>query len=519
MTKRKSQTLYQLCKELPYSKENELSDEIFNETKMSLNQLLSQYGYAYVLGQLATIWSLDKAIKFFSKLKLITNKKGEIKTIATNCIRAYHGGIERVNAQLMTLWIQMGYKVVLFTEEAENILDYPYPSTVKRLIIPPATNLTERLATIQKYCIDEKVDLFVNHTWWELSVLWECMMLKMMHIPYIQYVHGHFSHFLGFSKNYLCQPQVFKLCDIVLSLSETNARFYQLCGCNSYIVQNPIPEDLSNSNALSNLDSKHILWVGRLEPDKNPMDALKIFRLVHKQQSDVILDIVGGSEDGGGELISNLKSYVLKYNLQNNVIFHGKKEQSEIEGFYLKAFCVLFTSEMEGYPMVVLESKAYGLPLVMYELPYLTLCKDGKGILTAPIGNIEQMADHILYLLENDSYRRSVGQSARESFDIFNANNLADTWNNIIKLCSSDKREIDDLSYFNPANVNYADRLIEPALLESVKNGYNSVLINNIDYKIGHKILKFPRAIVNLIREVRREISGRKNDKCDTSRV
>ena len=33
MTKRKSHTIYQLCKELPYSKENELSDEIFNETK------------------------------------------------------------------------------------------------------------------------------------------------------------------------------------------------------------------------------------------------------------------------------------------------------------------------------------------------------------------------------------------------------------------------------------------------------------------------------------------------------
>lgn len=38
-----------------------------------------------------------------------TNKKGEIKTIATNYICACHGGIERVNAQLMTLWIQMGY--------------------------------------------------------------------------------------------------------------------------------------------------------------------------------------------------------------------------------------------------------------------------------------------------------------------------------------------------------------------------------------------------------------------------
>lgn len=505
MMNKTNKILYKLCKELPYSTENELSDDIFNETKILINQLLSQYGYACVLGQLSKIWSLDKAVQFFTKLDLKTNHLGKIRTIATNYIRACNGGIERVNSQLMTLWTQMGYNVVLFTEEAENTLDFPYPSNVKRFIIPPAANLTERLDTIQNYCLEEKVDLFVNHTWWDNSVLWECVMLKLMNIPYIQYIHGHFACYIWFNYNNLCQPQVFKLCDIVLSLSENNARFYQLCGCNSYLVQNPIPDDLSSNNALSTLDTKHILWVGRLSPDKNPMDALKVFRLVHEQQPDVILDIVGG--DDGGETISKLKTYVLKYNLQNNVIFHGKKKQSEIEDFYLNSFCVLLTSEMEGYSMVVLESKAYGLPLVMFELPYLTLCKEGKGILSAPIGNIEQLAENILLLLKNDYFRKSVGRAARESFDNFNAYDLQGNWKKIIMLCSPEKHEIDDYAYFNPANVSYSDRFIEPILIDSMKKGYRSVLINNLDYQVGHKVLKFPRIIVNLLREIRRCIN------------
>lgn len=502
MMNKTNKILYKLCKELPYSTENELSDDIFNETKILVNQLLSQYGYACVLGQLSKIWSLDKAVQFFTKLDLKTNHMGKIRTIATNYIRACNGGIERVNSQLMTLWTQMGYNVVLFTEEAENTLDFPYPSNVKRFIIPPAANLTERLDTIQNYCLEEKVELFVNHTWWDDSVLWECMMLRMMHIPYIQYVHGHFACYIWFNTRTLFQPEVFKLCDIVLSLSETNARFYQLCGCNSYMVQNPIPEDLSSNSDLSTLDSKHILWVGRLSPDKNPMDALKVFRLVHERQPDVILDIVGG--DDGGKTISKLKTYVMKYNLQNNVTFHGKKTQSEIVDYYLRSFCVLFTSEMEGSPMVVLESKAYGIPLVMFELPYLTLCKDGKGILTAPIGNIEQLAENILHLLNNDSYRKSIGQAARESFDSFNAYNLEDTWKNIITLCSSGKHEINNSAYFDPSNISYSDSFIEPMLLDSMKKGYHSVLVNNLDYKIGYIALKFPRIIVNLLREIRR---------------
>ena len=504
MVKKSSINLYKLCNDLSYSRENNLSDEIINETMKSLKQLLNQYGYACVLGQLATIWPLDKAIPFFSKVNLSTNNKGEIKTIATHYVRAYHGGIERVNAQLMTLWTQMGYNVVLFTEENENELDFPYPSTVKRLIIPSATNLTERLATIQKHCMDEKVDLYINHNWGNYSVLWECIMLKMLHIPYVQYVHGNFACSIRFDKVNLYQPELFKLCDIVLSLSETNARFYQLCGCHSYMVQNPIPEDLSNNISLSNLDSNHILLIGRLSAEKRPMDALKIFRLVHAQQPNVILDIVGG-DDGG--FIPQMKTYIMKHNLHNNVIFHGMKKQSEISKLYLNSSCVLFTSEMEGYPMVILESKSYGLPLVMYELPYLTLIQDGKGILTAPIGNITQLAEHILYLLKDDSYRKSIGKAARESFDTFNANDLVNTWENIIKFCSPEKQKIDNPAYFDPANVSYADSFIEPMLLDSMKKGYHSVLTNStnsLDYKIGHMVLKFPRVIFNLLHKIRR---------------
>lgn len=72
---------------------------------------------------------------------------------------------------------------------------------------------------------------------------------------------------------------------------------------------------------------------------------------------------------------------------------------------------------------------------------------------------------------------------------------------------SPEKHEIDDYAYFNPANVSYSDRFIEPILIDSMKKGYRSVLINNLDYQVGHKVLKFPRIIVNLLREIRRCIN------------
>ena len=503
-----SKSLDKLCNELPYSKSEFLTDEIFDITLDALKALWAQYDYSDVLGELSQVWTHSKAIPFFSKLFALTPMHPELNcapvsshlTIATHYRRCYNGGVERVQAQLMNLWVEMGYRVICFTEEPENDLDYTYPSSVKRIVIPNAGDMVERLHALQNGCVEEHVDLYVNHNWTNPSVLWECMLLKMLHIPFVQYVHGCFTWNIGFSKEYLWQPELFKLCDLVLSLSETNARFYQLYGCNSYMVQNPVPEDLTGNTFISPLDSMHILMIGRLSPEKHPMDCLKIFKIVHDRIPNAVLDIVGSDDYN---YIPQINTYIVDNSLEVSVNVHGLKKQTEIADFYKKSSCVIFTSEMEGYPMVILESKAYGLPLVMYELPYLSLTKGGKGILTAKQGDIHTMANNLIRILSDDSYRLKLGKEARESFDLFNAYDLVGTWQNVISLSTCGKLQHEDSAYFNPANVTYADKFIEPMLLEAMKKGYENVLQSNVDYRVGHKMLKYPRKLKALLRKIK----------------
>lgn len=493
--------LTKACQELSYTKSKTLTDNIFETTFFSLENLWTTCGYSSVLSELSKIWPLEKAIPFFTKANIETNSHNEIKTIATHYHRAYNGGVERVQAQLMTLWVKMGYKVVLFTEETASELDYPYPNAVKRIIIPPPFDISGRLSALEKHLAEEHVDLYVNHNWTNPSVLWECMLLKMIHVPFVQYIHGHFAWSIASAKWCLYQPELFKLCDIVLSLSETNARFYQMCGCKSYLVQNPVPEDLANNTSLSDLSSNHILMVGRLSAEKRPMDAIRIFKLVHDQLPNTVLDVVGGDD---GDFILQMQAYIEENGLTNSVIFHGNKGQADVAEFYKASSCVLFTSEMEGYPMVILESKSYGLPLVMYNLPYLSLVKDGKGILTSPIGNITEMSAHLIRLLSDASLKKELGSKARESFDNFNSYDLENSWQNIIAICSSPKNEINTSSYFNPAHVTFADNFIAPMLLDAVKKGYDNVLESNLDYRVGRAVLKLPRICRNTLLKIRR---------------
>lgn len=84
--------------------------------------------------------------------------------------------------------------------------------------------------------------------------------------------------------------------------------------------------------------------------------------------------------------------------------------------FYKKSDLLLFTSKYEGYPMVLLESKAYALPIVMYNLDYLQLLEDRMGIMTSEIGNIKNLADDINKIFDNDTLRKKLSDGSRMSF-------------------------------------------------------------------------------------------------------
>ena len=423
-----------------------------------------------------------------------------INVVATSYHRAYGGGVERVNAELMNLWNDMGLKVVLFTEEAENPLDFPYPSSVKRIIIPDTYDMIGRLVALQKYCLEEKVDLFINHDWTNYNFIWECMLIKMLKISYAQYCHGHFSCCFSQGKQSLFQADAFKLCDVIIAISESNARFYQMCGGKSFFVQNPVPTDLKNARP-SNLNSNHVLMVGRLSEEKYPLEALAIFKKVHEQVPEAVLDVVGD-----GPMGEEMYKYVHRNGLDTSVVFHGKKSQEEIADFYQNCACELFTSKMEGYPMVVLETKAYGIPIVMYDLPYLSLTKDKKGVLSSEISDFEAMSDHIVKLLIDNNYRIAQGLAARESFEDLLRYDLHAAWNSIFDICVTGDKHIQANGYYNPESLAAEDKYIMPLMIEKVEDGYDNMLKCSMDYKVGKSCLAIPRRVKRFLRLLKRGV-------------
>ena len=107
-----------------------------------------------------------------------------------------------------------------------------------------------------------------------------------------------------------------------------------------------------------------LLFVGRLQSSKGPMEALMTFEAVRQSFPNGTLQIVGPCNDE--EFRQRMIAYVDSHGLNNAVDFVGPIAYEELPRFYQEADLFLFPSPYEGLPSVVLESMACGTaPVVL----------------------------------------------------------------------------------------------------------------------------------------------------------
>lgn len=464
-----------------------------------LTDLFEKFGHSMVFSELSFQVEIDEVLDWAEKTDSLKKREKSIKTIGTYCSKMYDGGVERVLACLCSIWDGMGYQVVLYTDIEPDERDYFYPKTVKRIVLPVPGKLFEHLHVLEESLKRENVDVFVNHNWMPGTLLWEMLLVKSLHIPFIVYTHEHFTALYGSCTEYVLNSyRTFRLCDMVISLAKINARFYQFCGCNSLLVQNPIPEDLCKYSKASDLCSHKILWIGRIAKGKRPCDAIEIFKIIKKSVEDAELEIVGTGDEN---LLEQMRSLCHMAGIEDAVHFHGY--QQNVVPFYAGAALMLMTSEKEGYPTVFLESKAYGVPCVMYDLPYLSMVEDRKGFLSAEIGDVSLMAEHIIKLLRDEELRKNYGQEARESFEYLMQYDIKKMWSGIFKSLEKNVYPLGETSATT-------EQLMMSMFVEQLRMGVSKHQNSLIEYRIGRQMLKIPRKLHHILRNIKHMLIGRR---------
>ncbi len=402
-------------------------------------------------GSLATIQSLAEVYYHGQKLVAVashTSRFAERYPLKNSRIGVFYprlrsGGTEVVTALLITLWVNTGYDVVLFADESATADDYDIPENVDRVILPSVNDTavdtaSKRIFEVDRLIRELDVGVVVHSASYTESFLFDVLTVKSCGIPIIGISHTSFACSLAWqSHEVLERKDTFYILDDLVVLSRSDKALWGLFDVVSTYLPNPPPFEIEKLPR-STLKDEIILWVGRVSAEKRVFDALEIFCRVARVIPEAKLWIVGrGDTDGDLDAVA---LRVRELGIENKVVVHGYfKDTAE---FYEMSAVYLSTSAYELFSMTLLESKAYGLPCVMYDLPNLELLSDERGVIRVPQRDIGSAATAIITLLKNYDHRAQMGKDARMSaVDFLSEIDLASAWRSLFNELGPEKAQ------------------------------------------------------------------------------
>jgi N-acetyl-alpha-D-glucosaminyl L-malate synthase BshA len=157
-------------------------------------------------------------------------------------------------------------------------------------------------------------------------------------------------------------------------------------------------------------DDKIVLFVGRLNSIKGVEYLIESMEYIKQKDVKTKLIIVGeGIERRRLELLVN------KLFLTKNVLFAGRIPYEDIPKYLTLSDMIVLPSLEEGFPNILLEAMASGLPIVATNVGGIPeIIKNGEnGFLVAP-KNPGAIAEKVLYLFENNELRRRIIENNKE---------------------------------------------------------------------------------------------------------
>ena len=93
------------------------------------------------------------------------------------------------------------------------------------------------------------------------------------------------------------------------------------------------------------------------------------------------------------------------------------------------------TSRYEGLPLVLLEAKQYGLPIVSFNCPTgpSEIVIDGENGYLINDFDIEEMSNRIIELIKNEKLREDFSKNSMKDTDKFNKDKILKQWIDLIE--------------------------------------------------------------------------------------
>ncbi len=206
---------------------------------------------------------------------------------------------------------------------------------------------------------------------------------------------------------------VLQKCTYLIALSESWKDYYMThCGVTAeqvVVLPNPVelPENVPDR---ANSDKIKFVFLGRIGKRKGAFDLLEAFaRLEPEYRERAELTLAGIGE------LEQARSLAESLNIKQHVTFPAWVDPQARNRLLSKADVFLLPSYNEGLPMALLEAMSWGLPVITTPVGGIpeVVTHSETGLLVNP-GDLQQLAEALQSLIENESLRLNLGRAARK---------------------------------------------------------------------------------------------------------
>ncbi|KZZ83904.1 glycosyltransferase [Bacillus sp. SJS] len=362
------------------------------------------------------------------------------------------GGVEKVTIQLANSLQEKGHDLFLIDFSGKNETFYQVNREVKKNnIIKQRTVRRKIIGKIIKikYCIEKKsiniLNLYKEQTFDLINFLdkTNCDVLivnqgvltalipiiknKIPRLKIIAWQHNEYEVYINkYSTNYINDYlSGVKLADSVICLTQADQQKFVNLNKQSKYIYNPLT--IKEVNKISNINSKNIIFVGRLKLEQKGLDYL--IKIGEKITGDWKIIIAGDGPDK-----KKFLNMIKENKLENKIILKGTLNNEELVDFYLSGAVFISTSRWEGFGLVITEAMSFGLPIISFNNngPTEILNNGEYGVLIEK-NNIDEFVVKLIELLNNPIKRMYFQKKSLRRVVDFRKENIVCTWDRYLK--------------------------------------------------------------------------------------
>ena len=183
-------------------------------------------------------------------------------------------------------------------------------------------------------------------------------------------------------------------------------------------------------------DNFDVISVGRLSPEKGPLDLVRVFELITKKMPAARLHIVGD-----GEEYSNVQALIKEKGLSDKVVLHGFRNKKYIYELLEKCSLYLMTSHTESFGLVLLEAMCCGVPCIAFDSAQGAheIIENGKNGYLIENRSFDKMAETACRLLSDKDELCRLSRGALNTADDFSYEKTKAAWLDLMNKIEEEK--------------------------------------------------------------------------------